>query len=584
MFKRSESKSPKRDNLASEIKDKLNLDKKGEKQKNSQTNSENYQNDFNLDSDFDTVESDNESIGPENLHHTLSSKFGRNLLDITANVRKLSKKSGIPAKDINIDEVSKNYQEFLTTINNTIQSKINDSKLDINAAISKITADEENIDYQETIFPPKIFAPVDALTNNEFKRSNAQNSFPIKRPFNHKAPNSATIAEHLRNLNNAQEDCILSLKEFKRYLLKSFTNESYEFIASLLDGNLPLEDIYSNLLTKYDVREKPYVAKQKLENYKAPPTASLHNIQSDILSLGQRAMLVHRPEARTAVFNEQTISALQKVLPKACEPLLLATHDDCHRKFKRSPTFSEFIKMLNKHAPIINHHISETQTKHDNRSKYDKFKYSNTPYEKRLNRHSINNIQGDNNNPNWKTNHSNNSALLRENNATQHNHNYEYNNYTKHNGQRGATNVTEKLYSAKTFRDNKYNINNMSAPSKNARDNFAKNFPTFGGPKYHHRQPQKDERNTFSCVLCGIVNHDATRCEKMRLDNGKIKVVTPTSKPCETCLKETNKVLLHPESLCFLRPAFVQARREGKHLRPDRRIYNKEYNNRFNDK
>ncbi len=74
-------------------------------------------------------------------------------------------------------------------------------------------------------------------------------------------------------------------------------------------------------------------------------------------------MLIHRPEARTAVFNEQTVSALRKVLPKSCEPLLLATQDECHRKFRRPPTFSEFIKMLNKHAPIINHHISKNTNK-----------------------------------------------------------------------------------------------------------------------------------------------------------------------------------------------------------------------------
>jgi len=580
MFKRSESKSPKREGLVAELKEKLNLEEKGEKQKYSENNSEiDYFENSNIDSDNELFDCDN------NLKNTLLSKFGRNLIDITTNVKKLSKKSGIPTEDIDIQSLSNNYQEFLNDIDQIIESKINTSKSEIDAAISKITADEENIDYQETIFPPKLFSPVDVLTSNEFKRANSQNSFPIKRPFNHKAINSATIAEHLRNLNTAQEDCVLSLREFKRYLLKSFTNEAYEFTASLLDGNLPLEDIYSNLLTKYDVREKPHVAKQKLDTYKPPPSASLHNIQSDILSLGQRAMLIHRPEARTAVFNEQTVNTLQKVLPKQCEPLLLSTRDECHRKFKRPPTFSEFIKMLNKHAPIINHHITESQSKYDARSKYDKYKYPNNPYGKRLShsKPAINNIQGENYFQNWKTNHSSVFPLLENTQqlAPAYKNQYASNNFNRY---QGASNFHNKSNSAVTFANKKSQmINNINTPSKSLRDQFIKNFPNFGGPKYHHNLPEDEKQNTFSCVLCGLINHDATRCEKMRLDNGKIKVITPTSKPCQICLEKSNKVLLHPESLCFLRPAFIQARKEGKHIRPNRQTYNREYNNRISN-
>ena len=48
-----------------------------------------------------------------------------------------------------------------------------------------------------------------------------------------------------------------------------------------------------------------------------------------------------------------------------------------------------FKRYLFKSFNIINHHISEIQSKYDTKSKYDKFKYSNDLYKKKLTKQSI---------------------------------------------------------------------------------------------------------------------------------------------------------------------------------------------------
>ena len=83
--------------------------------------------------------------------------------------------------------------------------------------------------------------------------------------------------------------------------------------------------------------------------------------------------------------------------------------------------------------------------------------------------------------------------------------------------------------------------------------------------------------------MCGIPGHDPTRCHKMRLDCGKLKIQPPTRFACTICLKATKNQqrLLHPEDLCFRRPAFIKAKQEGKHKVEDMRTMNREYRSRI---
>ncbi len=157
------------------------------------------------------------------------------------------------------------------------------------------------------------------------------------------------------------------------------------------------------------------------------------------------------------------------------------------------------------------------------------------------------------------------------------NNNNMRNNYRNNNNHRQNMNSNSRNQPYNNYQPNQYNPKNYS---KRLRDQF---FDNFGSTKYHHTKPIEEYRNKVTCPLCGDPGHISIKCRKMRLDNGKLKIIPPTSQACSICLRATKneQKLLHPEDLCFRRPAFIQAQREGKHRDQDMRMLNQEYRSRI---
>ena len=586
----------------------------------------------------------------ENVGKTLADPIGRLLLNLASTSKALSKKADIPTPNFDLEEISNDYQDLKHQQNLHVEQEIREKKEQLDNLIKNL-ATSKKFATMETIVPPSFFSPEDILPGNEYKRSYAQNVFP-KRPFNPKSPSSPSIAEHLTNLNDAQEDVGLSLAEFKKFLQRSFTGEPYQFISDQIASSLPISDIYTNLFKKYDTRISPYKARDLLLKYIPPSDSTLSSIESDILELGNRAALVHDVASRNACFNTEVISALKKALPRECQEFVLKAEKDCSAQYGRNASFAEFSTSLKVYSDLIDLQLEQAlSNKHSKAQNYNRY---NNP------RHSVNNINYENRRPTYKNNHShssyknynyNNRHFINNldidsrlykhgSNYSHYNHydnfqvSHDYPNYNRHyinslktetphnsryyrkdsnnnnnnykrngspyvhnksrydnknsnqNVQRYQNNyrnnnnnnyVSSRNQSGQNFRNGQYNPQNVS---KQMRDQFIENF---GAPKYHHNRPNDDNKPKITCPLCGITGHDSTRCQKMRLDCGKLKIQPPTPYPCSICLRASHnkQILHHPEDLCFRRPAFIQAKKEGKHRIYDMRAMNKEYKSRI---
>ncbi len=585
----------------------------------------------------------------ENMGKTLKDPIGKLLLNLASTAKALSKKADIPTPDFDLEEISDNYQDLKHQQKMQVEQEIREKKLQLNNIIENLKT-SKRFATMETIVPPSNFSPVDILTGNEYKRSYAQNVFP-KRPFNPKSPSSPSIAEHLTNLNDAQEDVGLSLPEFLKFLQRSFTNEPYQFISDQIASKLPIADIYANLFKRYDTRLNPHKARALLLKYIPPPNSTLNSIESDILELGNRAALVHDENSRNACFNTEIINALKNALPRQCQEYVLKAEKDCSAQYGRNATFAEFSTSLKDYSDLIDLQLeqasSEKQSKSQNYNKYNpKHSVNNINYEEKPrpryennhsrssyknhnhnNRHYVNNLDidsryynlGSNNslydnhydNNQMSHNYSNNKKQYINSLNTETSHNTKYyrndsnnnNNYRRNNSpyinnkpqydnkspnknvqrhqnnyrNKNNNNTSYRNQSNNNSRNNQYNPQNYST---RLRDQF---FDNFGSHKYHHNKPIEEYKNKLTCPLCGTPGHESTRCRKMRLDNGKLKIQNPTSHPCTICLRATknDQKLLHPEDLCFRRPAFIRAKRQGLHKQYDMTTLNQEYQSRI---
>ncbi len=284
----------------------------------------------------------------DNMVKTLQDPMGRLLLNLASTSRALSKKADIPNPNLDLEDISNNYQDYKEQQENRIQQEINEKKKQLDAMMEKLTINK-TYTTMETIVAPSKFSPTDILINNEYKRAHAQNVFP-KRQFNPRSTSSPSIAEHLTNLNEFQEDMLLSENEFKRFFQKSFTNEPYQFVFDQLSSKLPIADIYSNLLRRYDTRMNPYEAREKLLQYIPPANSTLSSIESDILELANRASLVHKESSRNSCFNVEIINAIKKALPRTCQEYVLKAEQECNG---REASFAEFSTALKVYSDLI---------------------------------------------------------------------------------------------------------------------------------------------------------------------------------------------------------------------------------------
>ena len=491
--------------------------------------------------ELNIMENDIRELGEDpNFKKTIFDGLGRMLLEFSAQIKEVSKKTNVPyTKDT--DEICEEYTGYLDGLNRIIESRIeNEVQEKMGTEIKKFKTERLGRSYMnqtETIFPPQTFNENTFGRHSDQRINSINSAFPIRTKFDgSKRPG---IVEFLRNINFAQSEVNCTRKDFLNNMLRCTTGTVYEELASMIDGNISLEEIYNNLLTKYDTRKKPEVAKQELDNYMPPSDATLATVQSKIMSLGQRACLLYANEARTMAYNFDCVKALIKALPKASHNDGLKLLQDLNHEYERAPTFSEYSSAISRYSPNIDYNYKEERGSRISRNMNDdkKGSFFNQPFR--------------------RTEASRRHATVKQidRRASPVAPERKYDNNYRNNSQPRYNSFNNNRYNNRKIQpNNRFNPNQNGYQGNNLSNS---NKEPLGIKGRHH------------CSLCGSSSHSASSgCYKMRNDFGRLVFCAPSSGSCERCEKEEGKILYHPSNLCFNRDIMKEFYKEGKYKFP----------------
>ena len=511
-----------------------------------------------------------------NFHSTLTDGLGRILIEIQCQLNEIHKKLGLPCiKDT--DDLCIDYTQYLRDFKSNIDKKLTtnyenvdyDLENKIELAVRKLNKEKLNrINHNaaETIFPPTSYSPVDVMKGNDQKISQVQNFFPFRTKFKG-AGYEPAITQWLDNLNDGQEICNISEKEFLNVMRKCSTGAAYEEICAMIESKLGINQIYQALLTKYDTRKRPETAKQMLESYLAPTNATLKSIQGDIMALALRSKLLYAKASQTMAYNHDTIKALIKALPDVNHADAYRVLDELNAYYDGYPEYADFCTALSRYEVSINNNLKK---RGNQRALFSKQNYapannsSNWPaLTKKYNKIKAINAQPMpvyNNHINENKQKERSPYVIYENQIDKYKNfkNTSNNNYSSNN------NYKQNSY-------NNYNPNRNQTSGFNQKDRFA-NRNNKTGSYNKQNNPNKMElgiRGRHACTLCGGNTHQASSgCFRMRNDYGRLVFCPPSQEPCSRCEREINKTLYHPEVLCFNRPKMKQLLSEGKFKYP----------------
>ena len=504
-----------------------------------------------------------------NFQSTLTDGLGRILIEIQCQLNEIHKKLGLPCfKDT--DDLCIDYTQYLKDFKSNIDKKLTtnyenvdyDLENKIELAVRKLNKEKlnkMNHNTAETIFPPTSFSPVDVMKGNDHKISQVQTYFPFRNKFKG-AGYEPVITQWLDNLNDGQEICNISEKEFLNVMRKCTTGTAYEEICAMIESKLGVNQIYQALLTKYDTRKRPETAKQMLESYLPPSNATLKSIQGDIMTLALRSKLLYAKASQSMAYNHDTIRALIKALPDVNHADAYRVLDELNVYYDGYPEFADFCTALSRYEVSINNNLKKRGNQRALFSKQPHtFAYS-SPKRPTLNKkyNKIKSINTHFENENHRQRER--PPLVIYENQIDRQRNFRgntNNNYTPNNNYRQNGNNNFR-YTKSYTQGNGYN-------QKDKFENRNKNFGTYNKNSNNPNKVELGIRGRHACTLCGSNTHQASSgCFKMRNDSGRLVFCPPSQEPCSRCERETKKVLYHPEALCFRRPKMKQMLSEGK--------------------
>jgi hypothetical protein len=529
-------------------------------------------------SSYDDVDNEIDIGDDPNYLMTVNSPLGRALLALMGNQLELSKKSKISLGGY--DKVCRDIVEHLQSQeqNTNLKIKSLENKMQANMIKMKEEEDKPFLDHTETIFPPTEFSSADTLKQNDHRKQNVERTFPTQHKFS--GPDSKVpVAEFLRKMNDAQEECMVSKKEFRDFYKKCTTGQAWQEVTGWLDNHLSNEAIYNNFIIRYDQRTKPEVAKRELDSYEAPIDATLNIVQSEIMEKGQRAMLVYAKEARQQAFDHDCINKLNSVLPEASQNQGVLTLQKLIHKLGRMPTYTEFIAKMAIYQSVINNNYEKERPKRiEKLQRRLRKSHDSIPY-KRTGRFTAR--VRELNTGNQKTDTTYNKNDYNQNRATNpYNKNYQSQNTRNQNGNQNNNNRPASGRQAGRNRTPNRSGGNPRSNQNNRAMNLRSHNrdPSRGSLRTNSNRPSSnrnyDNRNSnrtelaakgrHHCSLCGMSTHSASMgCYKMRTDKGKLVFCPPSQSPCSICKREEGKTLYHPAAYCFLRPAYLHLEKNG---------------------
>ena len=495
-------------------------------------------------------------------NHPMGRLLLKNLTDLTI----LAKKTNTKESEANISEFCLEFCAALDLEKDQLDEKIreNNKQLEKNLIDKELDSHKVNASFT----PPQEWGKHPTLTSLS-KITAANKAFPGMgkfRGFNRDG--YLNIIEFLTVLRTAQEQCKLSEKEFIEKMILASTGEAHEIISYCRDQNESIDDIYHNLIMRFDDRITVEEAKMRLQAFKASKNMNLAKVESQIMIWANRASAQYPiGDSRQAFYNLEACQALIRALPNSSQITAGTAYNSLTAKLQKAPTYSYFTRALNSHRAVIDKDLKQ------NGMEPGRFGKFNGRKPVALSRGSYNKI---NKRPNYSTY----TVTMGSTGAEAGSQNTPYIKNIPGGNYQSRTNFKPRGSYVTNYKSsaNFTPLNTRGRGFTGTRGNipnrqYRKSYPMRGGAtsgrptNLNNRNFSKKKftgRSNFpvNCSLCGYKNHKATDCRNIRDDGGNIKQIIPTMGTCNKCPANITVRLHHPEIYCpFRTPNGVFSRR-----------------------
>lgn len=480
-------------------------------------------------SEFSVLDSRHDMSQEQKIHFEFTKKhpMGTILLGMYRDSLTLADRAGIQEMSCSLTELCKNFYSTMNMEKDNMQKNLRETAEQIQ---HDILNREINSHMMQLDFPvPKHYSPHPSL-KYPIQRGEAIKVFPVKgKKFSgSNESGSPGIIEFLSNMNTAQEQCQLSEKEFKEFLLLCTTGYAHSLIIDWVNHEENVPTLYHNLLTFFDKRLSPEDARESLLKMKAAKYINLNKLVAKILSLAGRASSVLPPgEAQKSYFNSEAINALLHSLPPTSSALARNQLVILAAKLAGPVSFNVLCKSLNIFKNQIDDDIKKNGT--ESERKIPKFMGKTHKWNNGTNKHNEQPVSYSVNTPpvggsKFEDNRGYQRGPNRDNNTPRPTFQRQNNFQARNQGQNGG---------------------NHFQRGNNYRGNHKKSWGNRPGSQNH---------TLNYCSLCGHKDHKAADgCPFMVADNGKPIATLPMLGTCSVCPPSVHPKLHHPIPLCPFR-------------------------------
>jgi hypothetical protein len=451
----------------------------------------------------------NNSVNRESYHFTKSHPQGAALLKMIEDITNIAGKTNIKSMATNVEDFCTSFHNSIRLERDRTSDMIGNSNHEVEMSIINKELNSHKIN--ASIEPPHNFSPV-PIEISTAKSIEVSKIFPKPGRFSGSIKDGGMgVVEFLRSLVTAQNQCGLSEEEFLLRLLGSSTGQAHDLILEWKTNGMDTAAIFHNLLLNYDRRLTAEDARNQLRGYKVPKTGNLAGAEAHIVKLiGRAATALPTGPSRNAYYNLEGCNALIGALPSFSKQTASNLYNSYTAKLGRACTLLELSQGLNLHRSSIDNDIKENgvgQNKNNNLryqkdGNYQRSKYTSFAMDSRVVRPPQPNYQ----------------------------HIKDSRNYTPRPVQTVRQRPTKGPY---------------NSANQNSTNNNGANFT---GNRF--QRTNNAQTNYDRCKMCGQRSHDASKCENIRDDQGKvIKMIVPYN-ICSKCPNFIKPRLHHPDHLC----------------------------------
>jgi hypothetical protein len=447
-----------------------------------------------------------EPLYNESYQFTKSHPQGAALLKMIEDIVNIAGKTNIKSMATNVEDFCTSFHNSVRLERDRTSDMIGNSNHEVEMSIINKELNSHKIN--ASIEPPNNFSPV-PIEINTAKSIEVSKIFPKPGRFSGNTKDGGMgVVEFLRSLVTAQNQCGLSEEEFLLRLLGSSTGQAHDLILEWKTNGMDTAAIFHNLLLNYDKRLTAEDARNQLIGYKVPKSGNLASAEAHIVKLiGRAATALPTGPSRNAYYNLEGCNALIRALPKSSSQIASNLFNNYTAKLSRACTLLELSQGLNLYRSNIDQDIRENGVGQNKNLRYQKV--------------------GNYKEPNY-TSFAMNNSVGRSPRKPQNHRNKDDISYTPRPVQMVRPRPTNGQYNSAN-RNSVYNNGARFRGTNNARISYDK------------------------CKKCGQRSHEASNCQNIRDNKGRIIRMIAPNITCSKCPNFIKPRLNHPEALCPFR-------------------------------